>query len=230
VVRLPHCYQPNDSGRAVAEPPSRAEAGLPERGFVLACFNQPYKIAPDLFALWMDLLRQVPGSVLWLIEALPQASANLKAAARRAGIAPERLVLAPPLPLPEHLARHALADLALDTTGYTGHTTTSDALWAGLPVITCRGRAMPARVAASLLGAAGLDDCIADDLPGYAALALSLARDPARLADLRARCAAARQSPLFDSAGYADALGRAFAEMDRRRRAGQAPAGFTVPV
>ncbi len=230
LVHLPGSYQPNDRQRAIAPTvPTRRAAGLPDEGTVFACFCQPYKIDPALFAGWLDLLRAVPGSVLWLIGGLPEAAANLRAAAQRGGVAPARLVFAPPLPLAAHLARHALADLALDTRAYNGHTTTSDALWAGLPVVTCRGQSFAARVSASLLTSVGLPELIAGSRDDYLALAEALARDPARLAALRARLAAKRSSaPLFDTPAYVRGFEVALAEMHRRRCAGLAPGPITV--
>ena len=162
---LPDCYQPNDRPRPIAaDTPSRAACGLPEHGFVFCAFNQAYKITPAVFALWMRLLAATPGSVLWLLETHAEASANLRAAAASAGIDPQRLVFAPRLALPAHLARHRLADLFLDTLPVNGHTTTSDALWAGLPVLTCAGETFVSRVAGSLLHAVGLPELVTSSL------------------------------------------------------------------
>ncbi|WP_207460818.1 tetratricopeptide repeat protein [Azospirillum sp. SYSU D00513] len=231
VVRLPHCYQPNDRSRAVGATPTRAECGLPEQGFVFCCFNSPYKIGPAMFDLWGRLLRAVPGSVLWLFAGNAAAEANLRREAALRGIAPERLVFAPPLPLAGHLARHRLADLFLDTLPYNAHTTASDALWAGLPVLTCRGRSFAGRVAASLLGAAGLPELVTESLEDYEVAALSLARDPARLRALAGRLAAARTScPLFDTPGFARHIEAAYQAMWDLHRAGAAPRPITVPA
>ena len=212
VVRLPHCYQPNDRHRAIAEhTPSRADCGLPEDGFVFCCFNSPYKLSPALFDVWARLLRAVPGSVLWLYAGNPLVADNLRREAAARGVAPDRLVFAPPLPQPEHLARHRLAGLFLDTLPYNAHTTGSDALWAGLPVVTCRGPTFAGRVAASLLETVGLPELVTDSLEAYEALALDLARDPERLAGLRARLAEARgTSPLFDATRFARDLEAAY--------------------
>lgn len=212
VVRLPHCYQPNDRHRAIAErTPSRAGCGLPEDGFVFCCFNSPYKLTPALFDVWARLLRAVPGSVLWLYAGNPLVAGNLRGEAAARGVAPERLVFAPPRPLAEHLARHRLADLFLDTLPYNAHTTASDALWTGLPVVTCRGPTFAGRVAASLLETVGLPELVTESLEVYEALALDLARDPERLAGLRARLAAARTaSPLFDGDRFARGLESAY--------------------
>jgi len=212
VLRLPHSYQPNDRRRAIAAPPTRAELGLPDGAVVFACFNNTYKILPATFAAWMRLLAGVDGSVLWLLQDNDAATANLRAAAAAQGIAPGRLHFAPRIRLDRHLARHACADLFLDTLPYNAHTTASDALWAGLPVLSCRGGTFPGRVGASLLHALGLaDELLADDVADYESRALALARDPARLAVVRARLAQARATaPLFDTPAYARALEAAY--------------------
>jgi predicted O-linked N-acetylglucosamine transferase (SPINDLY family) len=179
VVSLPDSYQVNDSRRANAEgTPTRAEAGLPETGFVFCCFNNNHKLTPELFDLWMRLLAKVEGSTLWLIEDNGAVAGNLRREAERRGVAPERLVFAPRVNLDAHLARHRLADLFLDTLPYNAHTTASDALWAGLPVLTCMGSAFPGRVAASLLYAADLPELVTKTLEEYEALALRLATNP----------------------------------------------------
>ncbi|ALJ37779.1 tetratricopeptide repeat protein [Azospirillum brasilense] len=223
VVRLPHCYQPNDRHRAIAErTPSRADCGLPEDGFVFCCFNSPYKLTPALFDVWARLLRAVPGSVLWLYAGNPLVAGNLRREAVARGVAPERLVFAPPRPLAEHLARHRRADLFLDTLPYNAHTTASDALWTGLPVVTCRGATFAGRVAASLLETVGLPELVTDSPAAYEVLALGLARDPARLAGLKARLVAARTaSPLFDGDRFARDLEDAYRAIWQRF----APAG-----
>ncbi|OYX11564.1 MAG: hypothetical protein B7Z15_11585 [Rhizobiales bacterium 32-66-8] len=170
IVQLPGSYQPNDGQRALAQTvPSRADCGLPERGFVFCCFNNAYKITPDIFALWMRLLEAVPDSVLWLFEANATARDNLYYQAGAHGIDPFRIVFAPPAHLPEHLARHVHADLVVDTLHYNAHTTASDALWAGVPVITCMGESFASRVAASLLTAAGLPELVTPSMAEYEA-------------------------------------------------------------
>ena len=229
-VLLPHCYQVNDSDQPIAdEAGTRAGHGLPEDGFVFCCFNSPYKIEPTVFAVWMRLLKALPGSVLWLFAGDPLATENLQAAAAAAGVAPERLVFAPKLPKPEHLARHRHADLFLDTLFYNAHTTASDALWAGVPVVTRAGCSFAGRVAASLLHSVGLDELITVDLAGYEALALELARNPARLAALKADLwDRRRQSPLFDTALFARHLEISFEIMVDRSKSGQAPAPIIV--
>ncbi|QDO96997.1 tetratricopeptide repeat protein [Ferrovibrio terrae] len=230
VVTLPHCYQPNDTRRPISDQrPTRAACGLPENGFVFASFNNSYKITPLIFDIWMRLLDQVPGSVLWQLEAEPDAVENLRRETQARGVDPARLVFAPPLELADHLARQSLADLFLDTLPVNAHTTASDALWAGLPVLTCAGDTFISRVAGSVLTTIGLPELITTSLQDYEALALALARDPARLAALRQRLAANRQtSPLFDIARFTRNLEGAYLQMQERRLAGQPPAALTV--
>jgi predicted O-linked N-acetylglucosamine transferase (SPINDLY family) len=201
VAYVPGTYYPYDASTPIAErTPSRAEAGLPERGSVFCCFNNTWKLSPRLFEVWMRLLAAVPGSVLWLLQPTDIARRNLGVAARARGVDPSRLVFAPRAPHPEHLARHRLADLFLDTLPYNAHTTAGDALWAGLPVLTCRGTTFASRVAASLLSAGGLPELITTSLEEYEARALELARDPAALARLREKLERNRlASPLFDN-------------------------------
>ncbi len=215
VVRLPHSYQPNDRQRSIAAAPTRAELGLPADVVVFACFNNTYKITPDQFAAWMRILAAVDASVLWLLQDNDAATRHLRAAAVARGVSPERLHFAPRIRLDEHLARHACADLFLDTLPYNAHTTGSDALWAGLPLLSCRGTTFPGRVGASLLHALDLgDDLLVDDAAGYEARAIELARDPARLARVRARLAQARAAaPLFDTPAYCRALETLYADL-----------------
>ena len=178
IVTLPDAYQCNDRRRTIADvTPSRADLGLPDGAFVFCCFNNSNKLTPELFALWMRLLDQVKDSVLWLLEDNQAATHNLRREAAARGVASDRLVFAPRLEAGEHLARHRSADLFLDTLPYGAHTTASDALWTGLPVLTCRGSTFAGRVGASLLHAAGLPELITDSLAEYEALALKLARD-----------------------------------------------------
>lgn len=212
VVRLPDCYQINDRRREIsAETPSRAECGLPETGVVFCCFNQSYKILPAVFSSWMRILEAVPGSVLWLLETHPRAVENLRDEARARGVAAERLIFAPRRPLPAHLARYRLADLALDTFPYTSHTTASDALWAGCPLITYAGATFASRVAGSILRAAGMPDLISATADACEKQAIELANSPARRAELRARLAANRDScALFDSPRFVRSLEAAY--------------------
>ena len=204
LVHLPDCYLCTDDRREIlGRTPTRFEYGLPDAGFVFCCFNNAFKITPVFFDVWMGLLRAVPGSVLWLLDANPLARANLAREAAARGVAPERLVFAPRRPVAEHLARHCLADLFLDTLPYNAHVTTADALWAGLPVLTYPGNTFASRVAGSLLHAIGLDELVTTSLDEYEALALRLAREPHLLAQLRARLAQNRQThALFDTARF----------------------------
>lgn len=200
VIQLPDCYQVNDAKQQVsARKFTKAELGLPETGFVFCCFNNNFKITPRMFDIWMRILRAVDGSVLWLIEDNAAAAANLRKEAERRGIDRARLVFAPRMPQEDHLARQTAADLFLDTRPYNAHTTCSDALWVGLPVVTCPGESFAARVAASLLQAAEVPELIAPTLKDYEALAISLATDPARLARIKQMLVQNRAlSPLFD--------------------------------
>ena len=230
IVRLPHCYLPNDDLRPVAPAPTRSEAGLPAEGLVFCAFTNPYKINPPLFDVWMRLVRETPGSVLWLRRWAAEPTANLLREAQRRGVAAERLVFAEPVrDSARHLARQGLADLFLDTTPYNAHSTACEALWAGVPVVTCTAGSFAGRVAASALHAAGLPELIAPTLAGYAQLALDLAHDPARRTALRAKVAASRtESPLFDTEGYCRHLELAFTRMWERAERGEPPRGFDV--
>jgi predicted O-linked N-acetylglucosamine transferase (SPINDLY family) len=224
IVFLPGSYQVNDRKRPLAQTPSRAACGLPEEAVVFCCFNQSYKILPETFATWMRLLRAVPRSVLWLLEANPWAVRNLRREARARGVDPARLIFAPRLPLDRHLARLPLADLVLDTRPYNAHTTASDALWTGVPVVTCPGDTFASRVAASLLVAAGLPELVAATLEDYEALAVRLARAPEERAALRRHLTESRCSmPLFDTPAFTRHLERAYEEMWRKHLAGTKP-------
>jgi predicted O-linked N-acetylglucosamine transferase (SPINDLY family) len=230
IVQLPDCYQVNDRLRRIAErPPARSETGLPEQGFVFCCFNNNYKITQAIFEVWMRLLSAKPGSVLWLLSDNAGAAANLRRAAQARGVDPARLVFAGRRPLDEHLARHRLADLFLDTLPYNAHTTASDALWAGLPVLTCRGQAFAGRVAASLLQAVGLPELVTDSLEAYEALALRLASAPSLLGDLRARLERNRLThPLFDTERFRRHIEAAYATMWETSQRGEGPRGFGI--
>jgi protein O-GlcNAc transferase len=204
---LPDCYCPSDTRRPVTATPNRFACGLPEQGIVFCCFNSTYKILPAVFDVWMRLLREIPGSVLWLAPGSASATANLRREALARGVEPRRLVLAPSVGLPEHLARHVHADLFLDTAPYNAGTTANDALFMGVPVVTCAGEAMASRVAGSQLIAIGLPELVTTSLAAYEALALALPRDPARLRDYRERLRANRIThPLFDMARFTSAL------------------------
>ena len=200
---MPHMAFPSDTTRLPpGPPPSRAACGLPETGFVFCCFNNAYKILPDVFARWMRLLAAVPGSVLWLLET--GAEGNLRREAQAAGVDPARLIFAPRLSVQAHVARNAAADLFLDTYPYGAHTTANDALLAGLPLLTCVGDTLVSRIAGSQLAAIGLPELITTHLADYEALALKLATQPPLLQGLRDRLAANRhRSPLFDMDRYA---------------------------
>lgn len=230
IVYLPHSYQVNDRTRVIGPAPiSRAEAGLPDTGFVFCCFNNTYKITPDVFRSWMHILGKVEGSVLWLFEGHPAAVPNLRQAATLSGIAADRLVFAPRLPPADHLARHRLADVFLDTLPYNAHTTASDALWAGLPVLTRRGNSFAGRVAASLLIAAGLPDLITRSREAYETAAIELATDPAKLAAIRHRLAAnLPKAPLFDTPLFTRHLEAAYEAMHARYRSGLPPEDMSI--
>jgi protein O-GlcNAc transferase len=232
VVALPGSYQVNDATRAISpRTPSRAEARLPEAGFVFCCFNNTYKITPEVFGVWMRLLAAVPGSVLWLLDDNAEAKRNLSAAASAAGIDPARLVFATRRKHEDHLARQRLADLFLDTLPCNAHTTASDALWAGLPVLTCLGETFAGRVAASLLHAVGLPELVTTSFADYEALALQLARNPARMKELKDRLAKNRLThPLFDTARSCRHLEAAYQQMWEIHRRGEPPRGFSVPA
>jgi predicted O-linked N-acetylglucosamine transferase (SPINDLY family) len=231
LVHLPDCYQVNDRRRPIATHVlARVECGLREAGFVFCCFSSAYKITAPMFDIWMRLLAGVPGSVLWLLEASGTAMANLRreAESRLAGGA-ARLVFAPSLANPEHLARLAVADLFLDTLPYNAHTLASDALWGGCPVITCAGGTFAGRVAASLLRAAGLPDLVTQTLAEYEAVALELALDPDRLRAIRGRLAGNRlTTALFDSGRFTLHLESAYETMWRMHLAGLPPRPFVV--
>lgn len=201
---LPHTYQSNDRKRPIAQAKHRQEYGLPEHGFVFCCFNQTFKILPQVFEVWMRLLKQVPSSVLWLLECNALAKANLIKEAETRGISANRLVFAPRVTVAEHMARQTCADLFLDTLPYNAHTTTSDALWMGLPVLTCSGETFASRVAGSLLQAAELPELITYSLQAYEAKALQLANNPEELKRIKAHLISKRdQLPLFDTAQFA---------------------------
>jgi predicted O-linked N-acetylglucosamine transferase (SPINDLY family) len=224
-VYLPNSYQVNDSTRIIADRQfTRAELGLPEQGFVFCCFNNNYKITPEVFACWMRLLARIDDSVLWLLEDNPSAANNLRLAVTASGTAPTRLIFAKRMPLAEHLARHRLADLFLDTLPCNAHTTCSDALWVGLPVLTCVGEGFASRVAASLLTALGLPELITTRLEEYEALAFKLATHPEQLAALKQNTLNNRLSyPLFNTALFTEHFESALQAMFDRYQAGLAP-------
>ncbi len=231
IVYLPNTYMVNDSKRPISDAAfTRAELGLPAIGFVFCCFNNNYKITPGVFDRWMRILEKVEGSVLWLLEDNPQAAGNLRREASARGVGPERLIFAKRLPsLGDHLARHRLADLFLDTLPYNAHTTASDSLWAGLPVLTCLGETFASRVAASLLKAIDLPELVTTTPEAYELLAIELAANPNRLADIRRKLARNRlTTPLFDTKLFANHIEAAYAAMHERCHAGLPPDHFQV--
>jgi protein O-GlcNAc transferase len=230
IVHLPDCYQVNDTKRKIAErTPTRQEAGLPDKGFVFCCFNNNWKITPDIFSVWMRLLRAVEGSVLWLLGDNEGAERNLRMEAQACGIDPARLVFAGRLPPEDHLARHRVADLFLDTLPYNAHTTASDALWAGLPVVTQLGEAFAGRVAASLLNAIGLPELVTHSIEDYEALALRLAKDSSLLEGYRNQLAKNRLThPLFDTDRFRRHMEAAYLQMWEIWQRGEQPRSFAV--
>lgn len=231
VVRLPDCYLPNDTRYDAASPPTREEAGLPEKGMVFCSFNSNYKITPEMFDIWMRLLRNAEGSVLWLLAENATARRHLLSEAQARGVEPSRLIFADRVSRSQHLGRQVLADLFLDALPCNAHTTAGDALWMGVPLITCMGRSFAARVAGSMLTAAGMTDLITHGLAEYEGLALDLARSPERLRGLRDKLAANRRTcALFDMARLARHVERAYAMMWQRHAQGKAASGFNVPA
>lgn len=230
IVQVPGCYQVNDRRREIsAAPVSRHDHNLPEGAFVFCCFNSTYKINTEFFACWMRLLAGVDGSVLWLLKSNPRAAQNLARQARESGIDPARLVFADPKDLPVHLARHRLADLALDTLPYNAHTTGSDALWAGLPMLTCKGANFAGRVGASLLDAVGLPELVTETLADYEALAIALANGRPRLAAIRAKLARnLATAPLFDTDLFRRHIEAAYLTMHEIALRGEPPRSFAV--
>ncbi len=215
LVYMPHTYQINDGQQSISDANfQRSDFGLSEEGMVYCCFNEPYKIEPIMFDTWMRVLQQVPGSVLWLLRRCDVSQANLKCAAQRRGVAPDRLVFAEKMPKPEHLARLKIADLALDTRIVNGHTTASDALWAEVPVVTLQGKHFASRVAASVLAAAGLPELIARQLSEYESLAIQLGKDQKALSAVKAKLATNRKcQPLFDTALFTRNLEKGYRMM-----------------
>ena len=231
IVYLPHSYQVNDRKRAISEKPlSREDVGLPRDGFVFCCFNNSYKILPDVFDSWMRIVKKVEGSVLWLLETNETATRNLRKEVKARGIDPERLIFAKRLRAADHLARHRLADLFLDTRPYNAHTTASDALWAGLPVLTFLGETFAGRVAASLLNAIGLPDLITTTLEAYEQLAFDLATHPEKLLAIKRKLAENRDTtPLFDTKLFTKHIEAAYTMIYERYQNGLAPDHIIIP-
>ena len=230
LVYLPDSYQANDNKRAlVGEAPQRRDLRLPQEGFVFTCFNAIHKITLDMFSIWMRVLRQVPGSVLWLADHGEIACGNLRREAEASGVKSERLVFAPRVPIDEHVNRLQSADLFLDTLPFNAHATASDTLWAGVPLVTCPGRSLQARTAGSLLRAIGLPELIAESLADYEAMALRLATDREAYAAVRAKVKANRlTTPLFDTARFTRGLETAYEIMWQRWCQGLRPERIEV--
>ena len=230
IVRLPHTYQANDLKRKVSERVfTRAEAGLPAQGFVFCCFNNNYKIQPETFSQWMRILQKVEGSVLWLFETSQASEVNLRREAEKRGVRSDRLIFAKSLSASEHLARHRLADLFLDTLPYNAHTTASDALWMGLPLVTQVGTTFPGRVAASLLSALGVPELITHSPEAYEALAVELALTPSKLKAIREKIISQRETaPLFNTKLFTQHFEQALEAMYQRHQSGRSPTAITI--
>ncbi|HVY58246.1 MAG TPA: tetratricopeptide repeat protein [Xanthobacteraceae bacterium] len=228
IIRLPHTYQPTDDRRAIAPPRTRSDDALPNDAFVFCSFNQAYKITPDVFDTWMKLLNAVDGSVLWLLGGEPEVAASLRSRAVAGGVSGERIVFASFVSNAEHLARIGNADLALDCSPYGSHTTTSDALWAGVPLVALAGHTFASRVSSSILRAAGFPDLVSTSLDDYFDLALRLAMDRERMSALRARIAASRSSPLFDTVQFTRTLEAAYEAVWTRHMSGLLPDHIAV--
>ncbi|MEQ1715200.1 MAG: tetratricopeptide repeat protein [Hyphomicrobium sp.] len=230
IIHLEHCYQPNDRHRKIdAGAVTRAACGLPDEGFVFCSFNNNFKLNRTFFAIWMSVLDRVPGSVLWLLPKSPAVRANLKKEAAAHGVDPSRIIFAETLPNDQHLARHAVADLFLDSLPCTAHTTASDALWAGLPLLTCLGSTFAGRVAASVLETAGLPELVALTLEEYKSTALRLALAPDEIAAIKAKISANRlTAPLFDTPKYVRSLESAYTQISQLYRSGQPPRSLSA--
>jgi predicted O-linked N-acetylglucosamine transferase (SPINDLY family) len=227
---LPNCYQANDDKLPIADVNvTRDMFNLPSEGFIYCCFNQPYKIEPHLFDIWMKILRSVDNSVLWLLHRSQLSQDNLRRAAAGIGISPDRLIFSALIPLEQHLARLQLADLALDTYTYNGGATTSNALWAGVPVLASLGQHWVSRMSASALHAIGLPELVTANLDEYRQMAVDLAHKPSRLKALKEKLAYRRlEAPLFNTKLFTTHLEKAYLEMWRRYRHNLAPASFHV--
>jgi protein O-GlcNAc transferase len=231
IIHLPYSYQVNDNTKMVSDRSiTRIEMGLPEQGFVFCCFNNNYKISPAEFDIWMCLLTEVEGSVLWLLKSNHWAKKNLQVEAKKQGVSSERLGFAEKLSQAEHLGRHRLADLFIDTFNYNAHTTTSDALWAGLPVVTKLGQGFAARVAGSLLAAIDMPELITDTEQDYEALILDLATNPERLGAIKLKLAANRLSkPLFNTELFTKHLEDGYQRAYQHYFDGKTPLAIYVP-
>ena len=230
IVRLPDTFQANDLRRSLADRVfSRINLGLPENGFVFCCFNNHFKICPEVFSVWMQLLKRIEGSVLWLLQNTDEGARNLRREAEARGIAGERLIFAPRMEIEDHISRHRQADLFLDTLPCNSGTTASDALWAGLPVLTCIGTSFAGRIAASLLRAGGLPELVTSSLEEYAAKGVELALDRDQLPALKEKLSVNRAcNPLFDTKRFTRHLEAAFTAMWERHERGESPAHLVV--
>jgi predicted O-linked N-acetylglucosamine transferase (SPINDLY family) len=230
IIYLPHSHMATDNTRAISDRPgTRAEMGLPEQGFVFCCFNNSFKISPADFAVWMRLLGKVEGSVLWLVNANRWVRSNLGREAQKRNIDPQRLIFAERVPMSDHLARHQLADLFLDTFNYNGHATASDALWAGLPVVTKPGQGFAARVAASILTAIGLPELVATSVEEYEQIAFALATDARKLVALKKKLLICRkESPLFDTEQFTKYIEDAYRQASGHYIDGKKPQDIAV--
>ena len=230
VINLPYCYQVNDDSRDAPIPKfTKSEMGLPDNAFVFCCFNNSYKITPAVFAIWMKILQEVEESVLWLLEDNKFASENLRKYAKNYGIDPARIVYGKRLQHEDHLTRHYCADLFLDTFPCNAHTTASDALWMGLPVITYLGTTFAGRVAASLLNAIGLEELVAKTVEDYQKIAIELATNSRKLVSIKERLAVNKNiKPLFDTKISREKIEEAYFEMYARYQHGLMPSSFDV--
>jgi protein O-GlcNAc transferase len=229
LVRLPGCYQPNDRQRPAATTGTRRDHGLPDDGLVFCCFVNAARLSPMIFGIWMRLLQATPGGVLWLLDHSAESEDNLRREAESRGVEADRLVFAPRVPLAEHLGRLPLADVALDTFPYNGHTNTSDALWMGVPVVTLTGRSFASRVAGSILTTHGVPELVTPSPEEYEALALALTREAERLRQLRERIRAGRdRSPLFNTPRFCKQLEAAYRGMVGAWRAGDKPRAIAI--
>lgn len=224
-IWLPGPYQPNDRNRKVSEPPpTRADCGLPDNAFVFSCFNNAFKITPEIFDAWMRILKAVPNSILWLLDSMPEGRENLRNEAQLRGVEPTRIVFAPRASNPDHLARHTHIDLVLDTLPYNAHTTASDALWMGIPILTCTGSSFAGRVATSLLTACRLPELITVDIAGYEDTAVNLAHNPSALRALKSKLESSRhRSALFDTPRTVQHVEHAYTAIMSRHANGEAP-------
>jgi len=218
IIYLPHCYQVNDSNKKISDKVfTRKELELPKDSFIFCCFNKNYKITPNVFDCWMKILKKVNGSVLWLFENNPITIKNLQQEANKREVGSDRLIFAKPMVLEKHLARHKIADLFLDTFPYTAHTTCSDALWAGLPVLTCSGESFASRVSASILNAIGLPELNTRTHKEYEDMAIELANNPIRLKEIKNKLEKNKlEKPLFNTKLFTKHIESAYTEMHKK--------------